>query len=75
MKVSDLIQILKSKDQQATVVLCDHRADEQPSIAKLGTGEVCEVRLIGIEEFCHLWLKLAKQDQPGSAPGVLLGDP
>ena len=75
MKVSDLIHLLKSMDQQATVVLCDHRAGEQPGLAKLGAGEVCEIRLIGIEEFGHIWLKFARQDQPGSAPGVLLGAP
>lgn len=59
-------------NQQATVVLYDHR-DEHPSIAKLGMAEAVEVPLVGIEEFGFIWLKLAEQDQPGSSPGVLLG--
>ena len=70
MTVADLIEILRTQDPKARVVLYDHTASLQPADLSLGVGEVQPIALCGEEEFGVVWLKIAEK---GPANGVVLG--
>lgn len=68
--VADLIEILKTHDQETHVVLYDHTAIGPPAVLSLGVGDVQPIALCDEEEFGVMWLKIAEQ---GAENGLVLG--